>query len=147
MTESLSAITLVQAYAREAYEERRFSKQNSKNTRAELVSTRLEAHLNRWVQIILAMGTAAVLWYGVKEVQSGLMTPGDLLVYTAYLTSLYKPVRKLASLTGRIAKATVCGERIIAILETRSDIEDAPDARPAPEFKGDINFDRITFGL
>lgn len=145
MTESISAITVVQAYSREAHEEDKFARQNSSSAKAGLVATRLEANLDRIVQIFLALGTCAVIWYGVIRVQAGVITPGDLLVFAAYLTGLYKPVRKIASLTGRISKATVCGERILAILDIEPEIKDEPGAISAPSFKGRISFENVTF--
>ncbi len=145
MAENLSSISIVQAFAREAYEEERFSRHNAKSMQAGLVSTRLEQQMNRLVQIILALGTAGVVWFGVTRVQSGVLTPGDLLVFTAYLTGLYKPIRKLAGLTSRMAKATVCGERVVTILETEPDIKNSFDAYPAPSFQGEIIFDGVTF--
>jgi ABC-type multidrug transport system fused ATPase/permease subunit len=145
MNEKLSTINVVQAFAREAYEEEQFARHNDRSMKAGLQATRLEAQMNRVVHIILATGTAAVLWFGVLRVQAGALTPGDLLVFTAYLTGMYKPVRKLSSLTGRVAKATACGERIVAILETEPEIRDAPDAVPAPRFSGEIVFEGVNF--
>ena len=146
VAESINTIRVVQAFAREAYEEDRFARQNNSSVQAGLRATRLEAHLDRLVQVILAAGTCGVIWYGVTRVRVGVLTPGDLLVFTAYLTTLYKPIRKLAGLTGRIAKATACGERIIAILELEPEIADAPDAREAPCFAGEVEFDHVRFG-
>ena len=146
MTESISAISVVHAYARQAYEEARFAKQNSSSARAGLRATRLEANMDRIVQVILACGTCAVIWYGVVRVRAGALSPGDLLVFTAYLASLYKPVRRIASLTGRISKATVCGERILAILDLQPDIKDLPHAMKASRFNGAIRFSDVTFG-
>lgn len=145
MTESISAITLVQAYAREAHEEERFARQNNSSARAGVLATRLEAHLDRLVQVILAAGTCIVIWYGVTRVQAGALTPGDLLVFVAYLSSLYKPVQKLAAMTGRIAKATVCGERILHILDIEPEIRDSKDAREAPRFTGHVAFEHVSF--
>lgn len=145
MTERLVAIRVVQAYAREAHEEAVFARNNMGSAKAGLRATRLEAHLNRLVQVVLAVGTAAVIGYGVLRVGAGALTPGDLLVFAAYLTSLYKPVRKLAAMTGRISKATVCGERITAILDVEPEIRDAPDARPAPPFAGTVEFRDVDF--
>ena len=145
MAERISAIKVVQAYAREAYEDQEFNKQNNASAKAGLVATRLEANLDRVVQILLAFGTAMVVWYGVYRVRAGMLTPGDLLVFTAYLASLYKPIRKIASLTGRISKATVCGERILAILDTKPDIADAPDAIEAGRLTGHIEIVDVDF--
>ena len=145
LSERLSTISLVQAFAREAHEEAYFSKQNEKSMTAGLVSTRLEAHMSRLVQVLLAIGTSMVLWFGVGRVQAGHLTPGDLLVFTAYVAGMYKPIRKLSSLTSRVAKATACGERIIAILDIESEIKDAPNAIVAPPFRGEITIEGLGF--
>ncbi|MEZ5599092.1 MAG: ABC transporter ATP-binding protein [Pseudomonadales bacterium] len=144
--EKLTAISLVQSFVRESYEEERFAAQNNSSARAALVTTRLEANMDRLVQVLLAAGTTAVIWFGVGHVQSGNITPGDLLVFSAYLAGLYKPVRKLAAVTGRLAKATASGERIIAVLETEPAIRDLPDAIEAPPFRGEIALREVVFG-
>ncbi len=146
LSENLSAIKVIQAHARESHENEKFQRQNASSAKAELRATKLEAHLDRVVQIILAAGTCAVVWYGVTRVRAGVLTPGDLLVFTAYLSGLYKPIRKLASLTGRLSKATACGERILAILELEPEIADRPNAVEAPRLAGNIAFDNVTFG-
>lgn len=146
MHESLGAIRVVQAYAREDYEDRRFARQNAASETAELASTRLASDLDRLVQVFLAVGTALVVGYGVIRIQAGALTPGDLLVFTAYLTALYKPIRKSASLTSRIAKATVSGERLLALLDTAPEIRDREGAVAAPAFKGEIQLHNVSFG-
>lgn len=146
MAESLSAIKVVQAYSREAYEEQRFSDRNQTSLEAGLRTTRLEAYLDRIVQLLLAAGTCAVVWYGVTRVQAGAMTPGDLLVFLAYLASLHKPISRIAAQMGRIAKATACGERIVAILDLEPDVRDAPDAIAAGPLKGELSLENVSFG-
>ena len=145
MTERIAAVRLVQAFARQAYEAERFERQNRSSARAGLRSTRLEAHLDRLVQVILALGTCLVVWYGVHRIRAGALTPGDLLVFVAYLRALYKPLQKLASMTGRAAKATASGERITGILDIEPAIRDAPGAIAAPRFAGGVRFEGVTF--
>jgi ATP-binding cassette, subfamily B, bacterial len=146
MNESIAAIKVVQAYAREAFEEERFADRTEAGTTATMKATRLEANMERTVQIILALGTCAVIGYGVLRVRAGVLTPGDLLVFSAYLTGLYKPIRKLSSITGRMSKATVSGERIVDILKLTPDIVDAPDSFAAPPLQGSIAFRNVSFG-
>jgi ABC-type multidrug transport system fused ATPase/permease subunit len=146
LSEKISSIKVVQAFAREAYEEERFEQSNQSSMKAGLAALRLEGLLSRIVEVILAVGTGGVVWLGVARVQAGSLTPGDLLVFTAYLSSLYKPIRRLAALTSRITKATVSGERIVSILEIKPDVQDAPDAVEAPPFKGSIEFRNVSFG-
>jgi ABC-type multidrug transport system fused ATPase/permease subunit len=145
MSEGVSAIAVVKGFAREAYEEARFAEQNNSSLRAGVLATRLEAHMDRIVQVLLALGTCIVIWYGVTRVRAGALSPGDLLVFSAYLTALYKPVRKLAAMTGRIAKATASGERLLEIFDLVPDVREAPDAIVAPRFRGAVTFDAIDF--
>ncbi|MFQ5565299.1 MAG: ABC transporter ATP-binding protein [Paracoccaceae bacterium] len=145
MGESVSAITVVKSFAREAYEEARFARENASSVRAGLVATRLEAHMDRVVQVVLALGACIVIWYGVTRVRAGALSPGDLLVFSAYLTALYKPVRKLAAMTGRIAKATASGERLLEIFDLVPDVREAPDAVAAPRFRGEVRLDAVDF--
>lgn len=146
MTEGISAISVVKGFAREAYEEQRFAKQNNSSAEAGVVTTRLAANMDRVTQVLLALGTAAVLWYGVTRVRGGVISPGDLLVFTAYLSSLYKPVRKMASMTARVAKATASGERLLEIFDLVPEVAEHPKAivfekRP----KGWVNFAAVCF--
>ncbi len=145
LAETLSAVPLIQAYGREEWEDERFSRHHRASLKAGLRATRLEANLNRVVEVILAGGTAAVLWLGVQRVLVGAITPGDLLVFTAYLAALYKPIRKLSNLIARLAKAGVCAERIAAILRIEPEIRDLPGATDAPPLKGRIEFRKVSF--
>ena len=145
MAEGLSAINVVKGFAREAHEEERFAKQNSSSVKAGVHATRLEAHMDRLVQVTLALGTCIVIWYGVLRVKDGVISPGDLLVFTAYLTTLYKPIRKMASMTGRVAKASASGERLLEILDLEPEVKDRPDAVRAVPFKGRIAFEHVGF--
>ena len=146
LAETISTAKVIQAFGRENHEESRFSRESGSTLKAGIVATRLEYRLNLVVQTIIGVGTALVFWFGVQRVQSGVLTPGDLLVFGAYLTTLYKPIRKLASFSGRIAKATACGERVVDTLEIEPEIRDAPDAVQAPRFGGEIVFDAVAFG-
>lgn len=145
MTETISAIDVVKGFAREAFEEDRFARQNGASAEAGVHATRLAAHMDRVTQVILAAGTALVLWYGVARVRADAISPGDLLVFTAYLSTLYKPVRKMASMTARVAKAGASGERLLEIFDLRADVADSPGARIAPRFEGHVTLEGVSF--
>ena len=146
MTEGISAINVVKGFARESYEEARFAAQNNSSAEAGVVTTRLAANMDRVTQVLLALGTAVVVWFGVTQVRAGAISPGDLLVFTAYLSSLYKPVRKMASMTARVAKASASGERLLEIFDLHPDIVERPDAKPlAQPMDGRVLFDDVGF--
>lgn len=145
MTEGISGISLVKGFANEAHEEARFSEQNLSSAEAGVVATRISAEMDRLVQVALAAGTCLVMWYGVTRVQAGAISPGDLLVFTAYMTTLHKPIRRMSSMSARVAKATASGERLLEVLDLHPEIADRPNARRAPYLRRWISFIDVTF--
>lgn len=143
--EVLSSIHVVKAFAREDYEEARFEKQSLESVETALKARSLKAKLAPVVQVLVAVGTCLVLWYGVNLVLKGEITPGSLLVFILYLGKMYKPMRDLSKMTDTMSKATVGYERIREVIETEDEIRNLPSARKAPKFRGDIEFDRVSF--
>jgi ATP-binding cassette subfamily B protein len=123
-----------------------FSSENKRSLKQGVQASRLTARLERTVDVLIAVATALVLWYGARLVLSGQLTPGDLLVFLAYLKTAFRPVRDLAKYTGRLARATAAGERVLELLDRQPDIRDLANAKPAPAFRGDIRFERVHFG-
>lgn len=143
--EMLRSVHLIQAFGRERYQDKVFSRSNKKSLNAGLRTTRLEANMSRSVEVLLAAGTAGVLWFGVHQVKAGFLTPGDLLVFIAYLGSSYRPMRKLARVSSRMSKAVVCGERVSEVLMSAPEVADRPDAKKARNVKGGLKIERVKF--
>jgi ABC-type multidrug transport system fused ATPase/permease subunit len=143
--EMLRSVHLIQAFGRERYQDKKFRRSNKKSLNAGLRTTRLEASMSRSVEVLLAAGTSGVLWFGVHQVKAGLLTPGDLLVFIAYLGSSYRPMRKLARVSSRMSKAVVCGERVSEVLMSAPEVSDRPDAKKARNLKGAWRLDRVKF--
>ena len=144
-SETLAAIQEVQLYSSEEEEQRRFRQQSRASLKADMRALRSKGKLLRGVEMVTAVGTCLVLWWGVRQVVSGVLTPGDLLVFLAYLKSLYKPIRKIANVSVQAAKAVVAAERIMEIFQTEAEIQDAPDAIEAPNFRGDVEYRDVSF--
>jgi ATP-binding cassette subfamily B protein len=143
--EMLQAIAVIQSFGREAHEEARFDGANRRSLRQARRTVRLEANLERAAEVLLAAGTGAVLWFGVRRVLAGVLTPGDLLVFTAYLASSYRPLRRLAFVASRLSKALTCAERVFAVLAVDERVTVRRDAVPAPPFKGRVTFKDVGF--
>jgi len=146
VSEVLTSIHVVQAFAREDYEDRRFASESRSNVEAGLQARSVKARLSPIVSVIVSIGTCLVLWYGGRLALAGEISAGVLVVFLLYLTKLYKPIRDLSKMTDTIAKAAVGYERIQELLVMESRVRDLPDARPAPRFAGRIDFDRVSFG-
>ncbi len=143
--EVLSSMALVQAFTREEAEKERFSRLGRSALRAGLKSVKIQSRLNRSVQFVTAIGTCAILYLGVQEVTAGRMTPGTLIVFMAYFNSLLKPIRQVARIAAKIAKASSCADRVRSVLDTEPEIRDRANAVPAPAFAGRITYDQLSF--
>lgn len=143
--EMLQAIQVIQVFGREAYEAERFSGPNRRTLSQGRRTVRLEAQLERVAEVLIAVGTGAVLWFGVRRVLLGILTPGDLLVFTAYLTGMYRPLRRIAFVSSRLSKAVTCAERVFELLRVEQRVRVRSDARPAPRFQGRVTFSTVSF--
>jgi len=144
--EVLTSIHVVKAFAREDYEQRRLEEESLESIERALRARSLKAKLYPFVEIIVAVGTSLVLWFGARMVLDGTLSAGSLVVFILYLGKMYKPMQDLSKMTDAYSKAAVGYDRIGEVLETKSDVKDLPGARPAPRFKGQIEFDNVTFG-
>lgn len=143
--EVLTSIRVVKAFAREDYEEQRFESESLANVEAGLQARSIKAKLTPVVEVIVAVGTCLVLGYGARLALAGEMSAGVLIVFLLYLGKMYKPMRELSKMTDTVSKAVVGYERIQEVLEIESRVLDLPGARPAPRFKGQIEFDKVSF--
>lgn len=146
LQEVLSSIGIVKALGREDYEQRRLEKQSAESVQIALRARSLKARLSPLVGLIVAVGTALVLWFGGKLVLAGSLSAGSLIVFIWYLGKMYKPMQDFAKMTDTYSKAAVGYERIREIFDTEPQVRDIPSARAAPRFEGTIEFDHVSFG-
>ncbi len=144
--ESFSGMKIVQALAAADAFADAFGSQNDKSLQQDVKGKRLAASIERSVDFLIAGATALVLWQGARLVLAGQLTPGELLVFLAYLKSAFRPVQDFAKFTGRLGKASAAGGRVIELLEAEPEVADHAGAVEAPEFRGEIVFKDVSFG-
>lgn len=145
ISEVLRAVSLVQAFARERYEQERFEHESQQTLDESVRTARMEAAASRAVEIVSAAGLWVVVLFGAIQVINGQLSPGEMLIFTAYLTSMYKPLRQLARLSSRFSKAMVGAERIAEILESDSETPESTIQVRAGRLKGEIVFYQVSF--
>jgi ATP-binding cassette subfamily B protein len=143
--EVLTSVRVVQAFAREDYEQDRFEAESMENVEAAMEARSVKAKLAPLVEVVAAVGTCLVLGFGGRMALRGEIHPGTLYLFIVYLAGMYKPMRDLSKMTDTVSKATIGYERIQEILEIESKVHDLPGARKAPKFKGQIEFDKVSF--
>ena len=146
LNEVLSTIALVQAFGRQQHEEGRFQSEIEANYSSGIRSARATGAITKAIAVVSAFGTAGAVLLGAQQVLAGRLTPGELLIFLAYVTSLYKPVRDLGKLSAKFSRAGVSAQRVNEILATEPDIEDAPDAIELGRPAGEIVFEDVCFG-
>ncbi len=143
--ESLSNSALVQAYNRKDYEVERFHRENLGNFVAQMTGTRLKALFAPVIDTIQAVGMLIVIGVGIWEVSHGRLTLGSLLVFLAYLSQLYGPIRGLSSLFNLAYSASASAERIIEFLDQRPAVSDPDYAVSLDHVRGSVVFDGVSF--
>lgn len=146
VAESIGAIKVVKALSLEEMFARSFISRNQESQQQDAKGSRLSASLGRTVDVLLAISTAAVLWYGGWLVLHNTLTVGELVVFLTYFKRALNPLQDFAKYTGRLAKATAAGERVVDLLDQTPEVRDLPEATRAPAFRGVVRFNHVSFG-
>ena len=144
-TEVLGSIPVVQALSLQKTFAQVFAVANRKSLQQSVRVQRLSAGLERTVEVFAATGTAVAVWVGAQMVINKTISPGYLIVFISYLRMAFKPMRQLAKYAGQIVKALASGDRIVDVLEHRSEVEERPGAIDAVGLRGAIRLENIWF--
>ncbi|HUA34556.1 MAG TPA: ABC transporter ATP-binding protein [Candidatus Binataceae bacterium] len=143
---ALAAIHVVQAFTRENESYSEFVESSSDSLRQTLRLYVLQTIYAGGVQVMIACGTALVIYIGARHVMNGHLTIGDLVVFTTYLASLYAPVNQISQTFGAIQGAKAGLRRCLELLEINPEIKDRPDAIAIGRARGAVEFDNVAFG-
>lgn len=146
LQESISGIREIQSFTRERDTIEVFRQANIENLQANVQAGRIFALLMPVIQIIGAVGTCIVLWYGgILTIGEGI-TLGILVAFLAYVTRFFRPIVNLTTFYNTVQSAMSAAERIFETMDTRPEIADAPEAIELPRVKGRIAFKNVSFG-
>ncbi len=143
--EVLGAIKVVQGFHQEKSEVRRFKAQSKNSLRSGMKATRLEAKFKWAADFAVATFTAIVLGVAARRVMAGALSPGDLLVFLAYLKQFNRPLRRISRMVERMARSTACGERVLEMMKVQPAIKDRPGAISVGKVRGEIQYETVHF--
>jgi ABC-type multidrug transport system fused ATPase/permease subunit len=141
--QTLGNVALVQASSREGAELERYRREGEGVIAAELSSVRIRGVFSPLVDLIELAGILLVVSFGTRAIAGGGLTLGGMLVFIAYLTRLYGPVRDLSSLSNTVFKALAGAERVIELLDERPAVSDGPTQ--IGRVQGAIEFEDVHF--
>ena len=130
--QTLTALPMVQAFAREKHEDKRFRAVSQHTVAAFLRAMVSQLKFKIGTSSITAVGTAAIMVLGGLRVLEGGLSLGGLLVFLSYLSALYAPMETLAYLASGFAGAAAGARRVLEVLDSDEEVRDTPGAGPLP---------------
>lgn len=145
LQETLSAVRIVKAFNNEEKEIKKFSKANDRTLEENLRGVQVEATITPVVELIIAIGSAAFLWYGGHKVLRGEMTTGELITFIGYIGLLISPINILSKSYNLMQKAVGASERIFNLLSVEEKVIEKEDAIAMPPIEGNVVFNEVSF--
>jgi ATP-binding cassette, subfamily B, multidrug efflux pump len=155
LAEHISGINIIQSFAREDQEMRKFNSVNLKHRDAHIRSNWYYSIFFPVVEVLFAICIGLLVWYGCKRIltdqqlaqlsASGKgITPGTILEFIIYLNLLFRPIRQLADKFNTLQMGMVGADRIFKVLDTDEVAPNEGHLMPAT-IQGDIKFSNVWF--
>lgn len=144
--QNIASLPLVQSFTQEKREQSRFGEQVGIALQKRTSQHGIEVVYWLAISLLFGAGTAALTWWGAREILQGTLTVGELIIFLSYLAQLYEPLNQLTNVGATVADASAGVDRIFEILDTPDDISSRSGTRVASEITGAVQFENITFG-
>jgi ATP-binding cassette subfamily B protein len=144
--QTLSGLPVVQAFAQEPGADRRLAADIDHIMDATVRMTWAQFRFKISLGAITGLGTAAVFWVGAQHALSGQLSVGTILVFLAYLSSLYSPLQDVSHGASTVSEAVGSARRVVEILDAPPDVLDRPGAVALAAVRGEVGFDGVWFG-
>jgi ATP-binding cassette, subfamily B, bacterial len=143
--EVLTSLRVVKAFGREGSEHDRFLDRSSRSARARVKLSFSEGAFGLLVNLITAVGTSVVLFFGVLQVQNGALSLGELLVVMAYLAQLYGPLKTISRQFASLQFSLAGCQRAFELLDEIPEVQDKPGALSLTRAAGNVEFRDVFF--
>ena len=146
LAENINGVRVVQAFSRQATNYAYYHDHvNRNNLEANLRAARVAAAFPAAVEILGAIATALVIWLGGSAVLGERISEGVLVAFVLYIDRFFDPIRDLSRRFDTFQSTMAGGERIFALLDSRVEVQDAPDAVELPTIQGEVHFNQVSF--
>jgi ATP-binding cassette subfamily B protein/subfamily B ATP-binding cassette protein MsbA len=141
----IGAIAVVQAFTAEPREHERVMRASSDALSSTLRLNLFETGYAGVINVVMALGTVAVLYAGATLGLAGRLSVGELLVFVSYLASLYAPLSALSQIVARLESGAAGARRVFEVLDEEPGIRDTPHGRTLHEVRGEVRFEDVHF--
>jgi ABC-type multidrug transport system fused ATPase/permease subunit len=145
LQESLSGVRVVRSFGQESRHMSAMTELNEANREANLKTVYLNASYFPGVELLAAVGTAAILLYGGSQSIDGKIQIGVIVAFVGYLTTFFEPIQQLSQLYTTYQQGMAALDKIFDLLDTAPDMVDAPGAIDPGEIRGEIDMEGVWF--
>ena len=146
LNESITGIRVTQAFCREKLNLARFDELNEAYYDTFMGAVKIEIVMWPMVDVFGMLGTCLVVWLGASMVMKGELTIGYIMAFIDYLWRFWEPISAISRVYSRVLSAMASAERIFEYLDTEPEIRERSDARPLPPLRGEVRFEKVSFG-
>ncbi len=144
LQEHISGMAIIQYFARENQEMRKFNHINKKHRDAHIRANWYFSIFFPVLEIILAIATGLLVWYGSKQILANAISPGVVVAFLMYINMIFRPIRELIDKFNTLQMGMVSAERIFEVLDTKEFTPNAGTLKPA-HIRGEITFQDVWF--
>ncbi len=146
LAENINGIRVVQAFSRQAHNYANFSNfTNRYHLQTTISAAKIAASFLPIVDVLGALATAAVIYIGGAAVLGESITAGVLVAFVLYIDRYFDPIRDLSRRFDTLQSTMAGGERLLGLLDTPVEVQDAANATTLPPIKGEVHFDNVSF--
>ena len=145
LQETISGMRVVRSFAQEGRHVEEMSGLNEANRKANMTTVYLNASYFPAVELLSALGTAAILLYGGYRYIDGDIEIGILISFIGYLTQFFDPIQQISQLYTTYQQGMAALDKIFELLDTPADMVDAPDAEEIGRIDGEIELQGVSF--
>ncbi len=145
MEEALGGVRVVQSFTRERYEIKRFTASIERTFNLALKRIRLSSTFGPVISFLGFAAVVSIFWFGGREVLAGRLTAGQLFMFLVLTLTIAGSIGQFSGLYTGLQEALGATRRLFEILDTRSDIEEQPDAQDLLGSAGNISFEHVSF--
>lgn len=143
--EHITGMYLVQAFAAEQREMKKFEAINREHRNANIKAIFAYSVFFPAVEIILAVSMGLLVWWGAHRMLDYEVTAGVVIAFVMYLNLLFRPLRMLADKFNVLQMGMIAGERVFTVLDSEEHLNDN-GSFVADRIKGTVAFRHVRFG-
>jgi ATP-binding cassette, subfamily B, bacterial len=145
LQETLSGVRVVRSFGQEPRHAAAMTELNEANRDANMKTVFLNASYFPAVELLSAVGTAAIVVYGGSQAIDGAIQIGTIVAFIGYLQVFFQPIQELSQLYTTYQQGMAALDKVFELLDTEPEMVDSPAAIDPGELRGEIEMDEVWF--